>query len=111
MLQKQLFEIMEDIVRNDQADKPTGNTPKAQVRKPATGSTGPAGAGTKPAPSRYHRCPQHRGYPQTNCTSPGKHAAPARRDQLLRSRQIRSQRHRRKLLWHPLQSRSRNQRN
>ncbi len=71
MLQKQLFEIMEDIVRNDQADKPTGNSPKAQVSKPASGSTGPAGAGTKPAPSSTTAAPSTAATPKPTAQAQG----------------------------------------
>ncbi len=52
MLQNQYFEIMEDIIRNDGPDKPTGNTPQHHVPKPATGSTRPDRPTTKPAPSK-----------------------------------------------------------
>lgn len=52
MLQNQYFEIMEDIIRNDESDKPKGNTPQRQVRKPATGSTRPASSTTKPVPAK-----------------------------------------------------------
>jgi hypothetical protein len=50
--QNQFFEIMEDIIRNDESAKPKSNTPQPQVRKPATGSTSPARSGTDPAPSK-----------------------------------------------------------
>ena len=47
MLQNQYFEIMEDIIRNDESDKPTA-APKSTARKPsATGVTPPKAA--KPA--------------------------------------------------------------
>ena len=52
MLQNQYFEIMEDIIRNDKSDKPKGNTPQRQVRKPATGSTRLASSTTKPVPAK-----------------------------------------------------------
>ena len=43
---------MEDIIRNDESDKPKSNTPQGQVPKPATGSTSPARSSTDPAPSK-----------------------------------------------------------
>lgn len=39
MLQNQYFEIMEEIKRNDRADKPAGNSPKPQGRKPVTAAS------------------------------------------------------------------------
>jgi hypothetical protein len=69
MLENQLFEIMEDIKRNDEAEKPTGNAPKPLVGKPATGSAGPAGSGTKPAPSSTPATPKPTAQTQASISS------------------------------------------
>jgi hypothetical protein len=56
--QNQFFEIMEDIKRNDEADKPKSNTPQRQVRKPVTGSSSPARSTTDPVASQPTAAPK-----------------------------------------------------